>query len=880
MAYGTIKVDTITFTDGGVDKSVSVSGLVENPTFTGNVTATGTISGDIVRGQTISGVTVTGITANFTSGNFTNISGGTHTITSGVFALGTAANPSISFVSDPNTGIYSPGADQVAISTNGVQRIQVDSAGSLLVATTTNPTTGTFPRPAISLKQLNDSTFASAIHIEASADQSVLGIGYNGSAFGFGTSYRSTGAFKDIFFSPGGTEKMRLDSSGRLGLGTSSPIYRLQTEINHGTQSPSTLWRAATFQSSYTRNDNSDVVIRRIATGVVNYSTFLQAEDNAGNTVDLSINPSGGRVGIGTTSPGTILHAASANAGSGAVAVRIQDTTASQILDLMRTGPTYSYIGIGGNEGVLYSQNTVTLAADTSNPIKFCTGGSERMRLDSSGRLGLGTSSPSQILGITTATNDDGIILTNSSANGGRIRLASTGTGGRAYHINVTADGSGAGGGKFVIRDNTASDAARLTIDSSGNVGIGTAVPGQLLHVSASSTDTVALQVTNTQSSITGFLAATSSTYNFAGVTASRTWLGSQNGVTIGPWNANTDIRFVNSGNEKARIDSSGRLLVGTSTAPTATESAKAKLVVNGNTDGPENQGELLLNNGADIIAEYGLGVIYFGGESNGQVGASISATAESAWNTSGDTTDSPGRLVFSTTADGASSPTERMRIDQAGRVGIGKTPASSIVGTGIELHGTGLSIITRSAATPLIIHRTTDDGNLVEFYQDTNLEGTISVSGTTVSYNGGHLARWSQLLNNQDPSDILKGTVMSNLDEMCDWDEEDNEQLNKTKISDLEGDPDIAGVFVSTAFDNNGPLDFLLAMTGDMIIRIAEGVTIQRGDLLMSAGDGTAKPQDDDIIRSKTIAKVTSTHVTCTYDDGSYCVPCVLMAC
>ena len=73
---------------------------------------------------------------------------------------------------------------------------------------------------------------------------------------------------------------------------------------------------------------------------------------------------------------------------------------------------------------------------------------------------------------------------------------------------------------------------------------------------------------------------------------------------------------------------------------------------------------------------------------------------------------------------------------------------------------------------------------------------------------------------------------------------------------------------------------DYYLAMTGDFIIRIAEGVTVERGDLLMSAGDGTAKPQDYDIIRSKTIAKVTSTNVSCTYEDGSYCVPCVLMAC
>jgi hypothetical protein len=54
----------------------------------------------------------------------------------------------------------------------------------------------------------------------------------------------------------------------------------------------------------------------------------------------------------------------------------------------------------------------------------------------------------------------------------------------------------------------------------------------------------------------------------------------------------------------------------------------------------------------------------------------------------------------------------------------------------------------------------------------------------------------------------------------------------------------------------------------------------VQKGDLLMSAGDGTAKPQGDDIVRSKTVAKVTSNHVTCTYADGSYCVPCVLMAC
>jgi hypothetical protein len=127
----------------------------------------------------------------------------------------------------------------------------------------------------------------------------------------------------------------------------------------------------------------------------------------------------------------------------------------------------------------------------------------------------------------------------------------------------------------------------------------------------------------------------------------------------------------------------------------------------------------------------------------------------------------------------------------------------------------------------------------------------------------------------------------MSNLDQMAVWidpetgEPQENEQLNCMKVSDVEGDVNVAGVFVN--WDNDDDVfanDMNIAMTGDMIIRIAQGVTVQRGDLLMSAGDGTAKPQGEDIIRSKTIAKVTSNHVTCTYDDGSYCVPCVLMAC
>ena len=214
----------------------------------------------------------------------------------------------------------------------------------------------------------------------------------------------------------------------------------------------------------------------------------------------------------------------------------------------------------------------------------------------------------------------------------------------------------------------------------------------------------------------------------------------------------------------------------------------------------------------------------------------------------------------------------------------IGKdTEGASTVGTSIT--ASGFMTICRNAATVMSVARNGDDGGLINFLQGGSLEGGISVSGTTVSYTGGHLSRWSQLADNTKDTSILKGTVMTNLDQMAEWTKdgvtEDNEQLNCMAVSSVEGDANVAGVFVNWDDDDEDyTADMNVAMTGDMVIRIAQGTTVTRGDLLMSAGDGTAKPQGDDIVRSKTIAKVTSTTKSHTYDDGSYLVPCVLMAC
>jgi hypothetical protein len=238
--------------------------------------------------------------------------------------------------------------------------------------------------------------------------------------------------------------------------------------------------------------------------------------------------------------------------------------------------------------------------------------------------------------------------------------------------------------------------------------------------------------------------------------------------------------------------------------------------------------------------------------------------------------------ITWKTNAD------EHMRLNNAGDLIIGDTlsevqPGFNNNTQAISIRGgTNEQFFISSSSNPMFVNRTVD-GSLVVFRSAGNSEGNISVSGSTVSYNGGHLSRWGRLSDNSQPT-ILKGTVMSNLDEMVVWEvdgvEVENEQRNQLKISDVEGDINVAGLFVKWDTEEDGYNDIDLAMTGDMIIRIAQGTTVQRGDLLMSAGDGTAKPQGDDIVRSKTIAKVTSTTVINTYDDGSYVVPCVVMAC
>ena len=123
-------------------------------------------------------------------------------------------------------------------------------------------------------------------------------------------------------------------------------------------------------------------------------------------------------------------------------------------------------------------------------------------------------------------------------------------------------------------------------------------------------------------------------------------------------------VAVATNGAQRITVDDSGRLLVGTSSG-----SDEPRLVVVGNQANNNGSGWLALGRGegaSTIANNEGLGAISFTDNAQNEF-ARIQADADAAAGAG----DYPGRLVFSTTADGASSPTERLRINNSGALGV-----------------------------------------------------------------------------------------------------------------------------------------------------------------------------------------------------------------
>jgi hypothetical protein len=277
------------------------------------------------------------------------------------------------------------------------------------------------------------------------------------------------------------------------------------------------------------------------------------------------------------------------------------------------------------------ANSTFISSGASGTPLQFGTGGVIRSTLTSTG-LGIGTSSPSSDgpLTLSNSATTPTIFFERESTNyNGAIQCSAYGT----ITFYNGADSS-------VVSGLT----PRMTIDGQyGNVGIGTASPGSTLHLSAAQAE---VKIQSTSGTNPGYLSFIP-------------------GGVSNPWyiyaNSSRNLIFEDFATERMRIDASGRLLVGTSSS-----SQSAKLTVQGNAN-DNDEASLDLNRGTDPATNQNLALIRFT-QVGSREGARISALRDGGvWGAA----SCPARLVFSTTANGASSPTERMRITSDGQTKV-----------------------------------------------------------------------------------------------------------------------------------------------------------------------------------------------------------------
>jgi len=400
---------------------------------------------------------------------------------------------------------YGVNGNNLSLYANDSERLRIDSSGKVGIGTSS---------PARELS-IGDGTGSPNIQLlAASAGNSRIEFGDTDDSDAGEIQYVHSDNYMQ--FTTNGSEKMRIDSSGNVGIGTDSPARDLVVKgsIPHVSILANTNTQDCFLDFGDEDDDNKGRIV------YANSDDSLAFYSNASEKMRID---SSGNVGIGTSSPSQKLDVSSA--GTTRIQVKNTNLTSSGL-----------YIAEDSN-GAQFNE----LGA---YPMRFHTNGTERLRIDSSGNVGIGTSSPSSSL--TTAA-DSGVLVTDASGLR-QIEIVPPQTsngfagevGTRSYHPLVF---------------NTFST-ERMRIDASGNVGIGTDSPQRTLHLKD---DVAGIRLEDSDNNSYGELI-----YNIG-----------SNGLLLRSDEGNTDagsnIIFEVDGSEGMRIDSSGNLLVGKTSASSAT---------------------------------------------------------------------------------------------------------------------------------------------------------------------------------------------------------------------------------------------------------------------------------------------------------------------
>jgi hypothetical protein len=486
-------------------------------------------------------------------------------------------------------------------------------------------------------------------------------------------------------------------------------------------------------------NNSNETYVNCISDGAVTLyhnNAVKLATTSTGVDVTGTVTADGLTVGTASPAANRALHVSS---------------TAQKHAKFERTGSATSHIEFQDST----TTNQPSLGSVGDN-LTFETAFTERMRLDASGNLGLGSSSPRNASGFVGITLDDtsgsfvdfndsgtrvmtisgnatgndintvtAIPLRFKTNNTERMRLTSAGLLGLGttlpsskLHVNGSFRQTGAtapfewtvnAGALDYYKLNAVGYADNLIVaNSGGNVGIGTNTPAGPLEVHKSGSDTNVFITTG---------ATTLSTTILFGDSASN-----DRGRVMYDHN-NDSMRLHTAGSERLRITSAGSVGIGTASPAYNLDVFNSA------------------SSGAPLLAQFKSA----GGDTqlyvdNSTITTQLTADASNTAGIVGTKTNHP--FVFRT------NNAERVRIDTSGNLLVGKT-ASGVANTGAELQSSGFTSITRDGGPPLQLNRKTSNGDIAVFKKDGSTVGLIGTLGGRMYAGSGDVGVFFDSTNN-----------------------------------------------------------------------------------------------------------------------------------
>ena len=622
------------------------------------------------------------------------------------FAVNNSANSQTMIAGNDGADVklFYAGANKLATTSTGidvtgtVNTDRMDATGTGSGVVHIDSTTSDYPL------RLDGQSTTSSVFLGAAGNDFVTYAG--------GANRLLVGSGGDISFyeDTGTTAKLFWDASAeRLGLGTSSPSRQLSIYgTNDGYMS---------FNGG--RAGNHEFIVGTESSGFVIYDETL-------DTYRLVIDQDSGNIGIGTSSPDSAL--------------------------MVTDGSNYTLrIGYLGT-----SQNYI----DVDTHIFRSANATERMRIDSSGNVGIGTSSPSRKLHVV-GTSRPALIGSNNAVN--YLKLYNSATGSSTYNgldllVNSTSSSQINTYGMPLTFGTSASNGTNVTermrIDASGNLLVGKTASNianaglELLsdgkfNVTRNG-NTVALfnRLTSDgtiaefrkDGTTVGSINTNAGAFVFKGASASAP-------VQLQTHDGNEDIevdpdgfiKMETAGSERLRIDSSGQIYAG------ASPQSIAKFT------GRENGAAIEFGHGNNTAGYYGTagsfgsaGYPYIGFSADAEASADTFTTRGFKGNLiAGDNTGALRFLQLTSASATGQNPTERARIDSSGNLLVGKTN-NTLSNDGTVIRTGGEILVTNTNDIVANFNRTGTDGSIVTLYKDGTTVGSIGTAGGDIYLSNG----------------------------------------------------------------------------------------------------------------------------------------------